>query len=412
MALDDRSMGYELSNVEREIACNPKYENVGYVRHDRAAGYFFLDYSPYKRNDKEEIYYSFMSRPPEGVYVEVRVENQRNQMLDDSGKKWVVLKEVSKWKEFDITGLALQRKILDYQEIIEYFTYPYKPRGGDGDWIQSIASCSCLFAFSSPPIMKEAGGINSAVYGLKYQWGAFTKPLGVIPQEFRKINSDVYYCISDKEKNVKKNSGEINRAIWRPKGMTYDIPIVVDDVSPRNFLKNYKESLDDVGRIVTAQLLDSYIIHPERLQQIQKQIIEITYEMRDKYLSTKKRVYRQNFNDAIEKLASSYARLQTSPEIGSEDIKWVFDHWQEMNDEVSLRYSAKMGFFNSMRLVGDTRNIYYKLCDLYPTEVLFPIREAIRLTKADPVEFEIALDSLSDGPFVKQIGENMMLLDP
>ena len=64
MALDDRSMGYELSNIEREIACNPKYENVGYVRHDRADGYFFLDYSPYKRNEKEEIYYSYSPRPP------------------------------------------------------------------------------------------------------------------------------------------------------------------------------------------------------------------------------------------------------------------------------------------------------------------------------------------------------------
>ncbi|WP_062396677.1 hypothetical protein [Methanogenium cariaci] len=58
MALHDRSMGYELSNVEKEIACNQKYRDVGYVRHDREDGFFYLDYSPYLPNTKKEIYYT------------------------------------------------------------------------------------------------------------------------------------------------------------------------------------------------------------------------------------------------------------------------------------------------------------------------------------------------------------------
>lgn len=253
------------------------------------------------------------------------------------------------------------------------------------------------------------------MFGRKHQWELFRESLNVIPNEFRKLSSDIYYRISQKEKTVTKNTGEINQAIRIPENLVSDIPpIVVDGVLSRNFLKDYRESLDDTAQIIRAQLLDSYIIHPENLNRIEKDILEVTYEMREQYHSGKKRNYRQNVGDAIPKLACSYARLQCSSEISREDIDMVMDLWSYMDDEVSGRYSSPpMGIIKPFRLVGDSRKIYYRLCDGYPTEVFFPpIREAIKVIGADPLEFQIALDSMMQEEYVLRKGDSMLLLNP
>ncbi|WP_157199847.1 hypothetical protein [Methanogenium cariaci] len=49
----------------------------------------------------------------------------------------------------------MKQKIMDFREVIEYFTYPYR---GESEEVLSIATCSCLFACSSPPVQKDTGG--------------------------------------------------------------------------------------------------------------------------------------------------------------------------------------------------------------------------------------------------------------
>ena len=134
--------------------------------------------------------------------------------------------------------------------------------------------------------------------------------------------------------------------------------------------------------------------------------------MRDKYFSKRNCGFHQNIGDAIPKLASAYARLQTTSKIKNDDIKWVFAKWSEMFDEFSSRYSSPVGILKPLRFVRDTKKIYYKLYDSYTTEEDFPIREAIYVIRADPLEFELALDSLVSEGLANRNGEYMRLLDP
>ncbi|QSZ68129.1 hypothetical protein RJ40_11800 [Methanofollis aquaemaris] len=188
MALNNRSRGSELSVVERAIACTKEYENVGYVQYDTKDGhYFYLHPSPFLSTVKNEIYYAAGTPPPENEFVEVEVSERKTEILDRSCKKYRYVKTISEWRPFDIAPLAIRRKNLDFMEIIDFFTYPYK---GEAEIVQEIATCSTLFAFSSPPITGETGGIKTAVFGKNYQWDLFQRPLKIIPPEFKTISSD------------------------------------------------------------------------------------------------------------------------------------------------------------------------------------------------------------------------------
>jgi hypothetical protein len=409
MSLDERSMGYELSGVERELACNPDFADVGYVRYDSQDGYFYLDPSKYLKTTRNEIYHIGGPRPPEETYVKVRVDDVQTRILDAFGDRWVTIKEISRFDAFDVTQIARKRGIMDFREVIEFFTYPYR---GESDEVLRIARCSCLFACSAPPVQKDAGGISSAVFGRNYQWAMFKKPLMVIPPEFRRVSADVYYQISTKEKTVNKKGGEINRAILLPETMVSDIPVVIYDVSQRTFQKDYFESLMGEASIIRAQLLDSLLIRPEESPAIEKAMREAIYVMRNEHLSGRRITYRQNIGDAIPRLAASYARLQSSPEIDKGYIDEVMNDWQFMHEKACSMHSSPMGIIRAFSLTGDSRRIYFALYDAFGSDYAITPGEGQKVSGASPEEYGIALDSIVETGYGRWKKQSIVLLDP
>ena len=160
MSLNDRWIGAELSGVERELACNKKYVDVGFVEYYRNdPRYFYLHPSPFLKAGEPVLYVAdpavlSQGPPPEHRFVEVKVVDEVRRPLDTKGNEWLTIRDIGGWKEFDVASLARQRKIMDFHEVIEYFTSPYD---GEAESIEEIAGCSALFAFSTPPVHDDVG---------------------------------------------------------------------------------------------------------------------------------------------------------------------------------------------------------------------------------------------------------------
>ena len=137
MSLIDRSIGSELSEVEKALIFNDKYADTGFVQYDTKNGeYFFLHPSPFLNTLKKEIYHISGSPPPEHKFVEVKVIDEHQISLGSSVDNSINVKEADNWELFDPTPLAERRKVMDFEEIIEFFTYPYK---GEVESVEEIA---------------------------------------------------------------------------------------------------------------------------------------------------------------------------------------------------------------------------------------------------------------------------------
>lgn len=411
VSLSKRWIGAELSMIEKELACNKIYENIGFVKYDTPDGcYFYLHPSPFLPTAKHEIYYAPVSPPPENQFVEVEVCDIIPQFLDKSRKKFVYIKKISSWKPFDPTTLAAKRKILDFREIIDFFTYPYK---GESDIVQEIAVCSALFSFSSPPIRYNIGGIKSAIFGKQYQWDLFQRPLKIIPKDFMKITSDYYYySVSEMYRCIRKSTGEVNQAILKPEKMISDIPIVIEDMSQRKFLKGDGENYDTTSNIVTSYLLDALLLRPKSSETIEKMMHDAVYELRDEYFSAGQRPFNQNIGDAIPKLASSYARLQASSDIRTEDVKYIVDLWSSMFRRAEKISSYPMKISHIYELTADARRFYFECYDVFGADYNIPLAEAMEALNVDPIDFELAIDSLVEKGYCKRSRNSIMLLEP
>lgn len=410
MALDSRWIGAELSVVERAIACDTEYENVGYVQYDTRDGhYFFLHPSPFLPTARKEIYYAPTSPPPEHEFVEVEVSERTPVFLDRACKDHLYVKTISGWKPFDIIPLATRRKDLDFMEIIDFFTYPYK---GEADIVQEIATCSTLFAFSSPPITGETGGIKTAVFGKNYQWDLFQRPLKIIPPEFRRIRSEYYYSISETDRPVRKSGGEVNQAVLRPEKVVSDLPIVIDEVSRRRCSPGHRENQGVEAGVILAQVLDGLLLKPGAPEGIEKMMHEAIYSLRDEYFSAGQVPFNQNIGDAVPRLASSYARLQASPDIRKEDVRYVVDMWSSMFQRAEKISSYPMKTHHMYELTGEGRRVYFECYDVFGADYTIPIVEAMDAVTVDPVDFELALDSLVEKGYCKRSRDAIMLLEP
>jgi len=408
MSLYQRSRGYEMSVVERELVFNDKYSNVGFVKYDAKGGdFFYLHPSPFLKTFRNEIYYIPDNPPPEYQFAEVEVIGEKIVRLSNSGDT-ITVKEVSSWKPFDLTPLAQRRKLLDYEEIIEYFTYPLK---GEDTVVEEIAGCATLFAFSSPPVADDVGGIKTAVFGKNYQWELFRKPLKFIPIEFLKPSSDYYYYISKNERDPGKTNGEVNLAILQPERLLSDIPIVYEGISERKFSRDYSESIKEGAGIITAYLLDTLLLKPTYTDKVEQMMLDAVYRIRDECHSAGQRSYHQNIGDALPKLASAYARLRASPDIKREDLDHVVDLWFTM-----FRKAKKLPFYPATvsdlyTLSGDSRKVYVILQDMFGLDYWIPLNEAIEVTGMDEIEVNIAIDTLVEKGYCRRKTGYIMLLD-
>lgn len=415
MSLNDRWIGAELSGVERELACNKKYEDVGFVEYYRNdPRYFYLHPSPFLNADLSVLYVadpSVVSQgpPPEHRFIEARVIDEVKHPLDSRGNEWLTIRDIGGWKEFDVASLARQRQIMDVREIIEYFTSPYD---GEADSIEEIAGCSALFAFSAPPVHGEPGGIHSAVFGKKHQWDLFKRPFNIIPKEFKKVNSYYYYHFSNRDVRVRKSDGEINQAILRPQKLVADIPVAIDNESRKKISPEYRGILKEESGIITGQLLDGLFITPQSTDSIEKAMTEAVYELREEYFASGQRPFRQNISGAIPKLASSYARLQSNTAIRKEDIKYVMDLWSSMSHKTEKIQSSSLKVRDAFTLTGDARILYYRLYDVYGPDYPIPLTDAVKTAALASIDFALAGESLEERGYCLMGTNALTLLEP
>ena len=409
MTLNGRS-GSELSEVERALIFDKKFSNTGYVEYESRSGeYFYLRPSPFLKTPKNEIYHvTGFPPPPEHSFIETNILDERIEILDNFGEKWRKVKEISFWKIFDPSPLAARRKILDFREVIEFFTYPYK---GELENVEEIAGCSSLFAVSSPPWENYAGGINSAVFGKEFQWTLFNKPLQTIPSEFRNPKSNYYYYISKIEKNLNKDTGERSAAILRPKKLLSDIPIIIADESPKKISKEFQEQLDIESKIITAYLLDALLLKPHATKNVEKMMLDEIYRMREECLSVGLLPFNQNLS-AVPKLAASYCRLQSNPEIRPEDVNFVVDLWFSARKKAEKFDSSPMKTSHMLELTGDALRVFMKLMDIFSVDTEISFVEAAREMKMDLQELEMAIDSIEFKGYCTRKETSFTLLDP
>ena len=409
MELTNREIGSELSVVEKELIFNDKYANTGFVKYDTRNGeYFFLHPSPFLNTPKKEIYHISNSPPPEHKFIEANIIEEKQVSIGNSNEKWL-LKEVDSWKLFDPTPLAQKRKIMDYEEIIEFFTYPYK---GEMESVEEIAGCSSLFAFSSPPDESLRGGISSAVLGKDKQWKLFNEPLNIIPKEFRQINSDYYYYISKREKNFKNGAKEVNIAVHRPKTLLSDIPIVILDESEKKHSKEFIEQLQIEAKIIIPHILDGLLLEPHASKQVEDLIFEQIVDMRESYYQTGQLPFNQNIGGSVRKLASSYCRLQSSSKINKKDVNIVVDLWYSMWNRAKKLESSSLKRRDMLYMLGDSRIIYLKLLDIFGAESKISMIDGAREVRMDPIEFELAIEILIERGYCIRINNFIILLEP
>jgi hypothetical protein len=410
MSLIDRWIGAELSEVEKALIFNDKYANTGFVQYDTKNGeYFFLHPSPFLNTPRKEIYHISDSPPPEHKFVELDVVDEQQEFLGGSVDNWIKVKEADKWKLFDPTPLAERRKSMDFEEIIEFFTYPYK---GEVESVEEIAGCSSLFACSSPPDESSPGGINSAILGNDLQWNLFNKPMKTVPNEFRRMNADYYYYISKVEKTFKKLSKENNVAIHRPTNLISDMPIVILDETQKKISKSLTEQMEIQSKIVTAHLLDALLLQPRATKAVEKRMNEKIVELREEYLSAALLPFNQNIGGAVPKLASSYCRLRFNSKIDPKDVDHVVDLWLSMRKRAEKLSDSSMKINHMLELTADGRRVYFKLMDIFGAEAEISMTEAVREMKMDPIEFELAIDSLVNKGYCIRRNNFITLLEP
>ena len=410
MSLFNRTIGSELSQIERALLFDKKYPNVGYVEYyPKSKEYFFLQPSPFLKRPEKELYYCTQFPPPQNhIFIETHVVEETSVSLGTSEDRWIPLKIIDRWQPFDPSVLAARRKTMDFLEIIDYFTRYYK---GESDSVNEIAGCTSLFAVSAPPKEQTCGGIKSAILSRDHQWNLFNKSLQVLPPELRKLTSDYYYYISKVEKEISKTTGETNIAIQRPKKLLSDIPIVILDESPKKISKEFQDQLEIEAKIITPNLLDALLIRPQSTRKVEKLMINEIHKMREECYSAGLMPFNQNMG-AIPKLASSYCRLQSSTDIRSEDVHYVTDLWFEMWRRAEQIESSPMKTSHMLELTGDARKIFLKLYDIFGAETEISMAEAIRETNLEALDLELAVDSLENKGYGIRKEKSFILLEP
>lgn len=394
MSLKDRSRGYEFAEFEKELIFHR--ENTGFVEYLSADGRrFSLNPSPYFDADKNLQYSVESCNPPPNhacIEVEVILDDIQHLPTRDGWQK-EILKKVGSWKLFNYQQLLQRKKLIDYDQIISFFTYTYR---GDEDIVKRIATCAALYAFSSPRVTDNAGGINAAVLSKKPLWEAFKKPMKIIPQEFFQPNTNFFYCMSDREKGFPQlNCEEINLAFLRPEKMMADIPVVLEDVSIKGNLGFVRQDIEDNKKFVTGYLIDSLMLKPDPIKTVEKAVKEAVYEISEEYLKSGILSYRQNLGDAIPTLSASITRLHLDPETKSKHVKEVLELWKEMHRKVKYRMGDSLPVSKYYDLSDNARKLYTELYDTFGKEYWIPIQEALKITSLKyDIDFTYALNEL------------------
>lgn len=410
MSLYDREIGALLSRVEWSLTFDDKYSDTGFVKYLTKDGkYFELRPSPFLENKKSSIYCAGeLTPPPQHDFV------QNNVIKEDGISKSNTypiksIKTIDNWKLFDPTPLAEMRASIDREEITDFFSKKYL---GDKDLVNAIIECSLLYSFSSPPSSLNSGGVNTAVFGRKYQWNFFKFPLRIIPHEMKRESSDYYYYISEKERKINPvKSKERSFALFKPEKKFSDIPIVLDGTSERNFSKDYRENLNESSKIITAYLLDSLLLKPKSSKNVQDLMFKSVYELNEDYKHSGHTAYNQNLGDAIPKLAAAHARFNHNSKIDEKYVKNVMELWADMHYRTVKYCRTPSKIAKLYELSGDARKLYIDLNETYGVDYNIPIKEAFETAPIIYEDFILSVDSLNEKGFCIKGRDTIRLIE-
>jgi len=412
MSLKDRSRGYEFAEFEREFLFYRK--DTGFVEYvSREHRLFSLKPSPCFDADKHLHYIATEScdLPQEGDCIEVKVTETDEQFMS-SGKGIYkhTLKKIGGWKSFDYQRFLKRKKLIDYDQIINFFTQTFR---GDEDIKKRIATCAALFAFSSPPVSDFTGGVNAAILSKKPQWTALKKPMKIIPADFFRTGSKYFYCLADKEKIIPRlQSEEVNLAFLRPEKMMADIPIVLDDVSVKGVTGILKQDIEDNIPLVTAYLIDSLMLKPNPLTSVEKEVTDAVYEITQEYKRSGISPYRQNLGDAIPTLSASITRLHLETETNKKRVREVLELWKEMHQKVKYRMGDSLPISKFYDLSDNTRILYSELNDTFGKEYWIPMQEVLTTTTlTTDTDFIHALNELVEQGLSIRDRRGVMILE-
>jgi len=407
MSLQDRTWGEEFSVIERELLFNSKYENAGYVKHISSNNkYFYLNPSPYKSVDNVIFFAESGGRPEQGGWVEVRVTSEEK-IFDRSHDRYVTFKGISGWKPFDPYPLLGHGRLTESWQFKCFFEFPFK---GDKDSIEQLSECCSLYALSSPPIAHTTGGVDTAVLGRKYLWDHFRNTMKVLPSEFFKASSRYYYLIADSEKRISKNnSEETSQAIYYPKETAVHIPIVIENVSLKMKAREFQEYVAEERRLIIPYIMESLFIKPD-VENVRERIVDAIDEMKAHFEKKGRAPYIQNLGGAATTLSASTARLYSHKKVQSQDINNTVDLWKEAYNRAIYIFGSPLSPEKRIRYTDDTSQLYDELCGAFGLDNWVPIRECLKVTKLDPIDFGLALESLEVSGSLVRVKNDIMIL--
>ncbi len=235
----------------------------------------------------------------------------------------------------------------------------------------------------------------------------------IIPSEFKRPSSDIYYKISEQVDLPKLKSKEINLAFHNPEKIPMDIPVVLEvDVQTK---KDYNDAIDSLTPMVRGYLLDSLMIQPQIPENLSSHITEKVYEVINDVKSSGSIPYFQNLGTSIPKLTLSFSRLNTRITTGKNDINEVVDLWADMfyraKKMVSTQHEVSR-LYN--RLDDKARRLYIDLIDMFDYDVSVKIAEIPKIisTFRRPSDYDDAIEILcNNGLLLKPNNTTIRILD-
>jgi hypothetical protein len=394
MSLTRRMYGYSFSEIEKELIFRRK--DTGFVRYLTKDGtLFYLDPSPFFKTQKREVYAALCASPPERSLIKVAVSDiKENITKDASGYYRLMIKCASSWEKIDSGSLLKRKSLMSPEEVKEFFKMPFT---GEEEQIDRIALCSTLFTVSAPPLTFEKGGITAAIIGKKKNWAGFKKGMEIIPSELKKVSSDYFYLLSQKEEQVDPvSSREIN----------LHIPLVLDvDIKSSS---TYKEAFYAQKPLITAFMLDALILEPVVSENLEHYIADAMYELVSDVKGSGSLPYTQDFGSLIPRLGTSFARYNSRFNVNKTDIKSVIDLWSEMFYQAKKMISSQHPVAHMYRLSDKARKLYLDLTDAFGLDIpipVFSIAENVPLFK-HAHDYEEALDELNHHGLIIRLNNN------
>ena len=407
MSLQDRTWGEEFSVLERKLMFNPKYKNIGCVEYIPSSNkHFYLNPSPYKSRHDVVFFVESGDRPEQGSWVEVEVASEER-LFDRPSDGYLTFKAVSGWKPFDPYPLLEHGRLIEPWQFKQFFEFPFK---GDKDSIEQLSECCSLYVLSSPPIAHITGGVNTAVLGRKYLWDHFRNAMKVLPSEFFRASSRYYYLMTDSEKRtLRSDSEEISQAIYYPKETAVHIPIVIENVSLKMKAREFQEYVAEERKLMIPYVMESLYLKPN-VENVRERIVDAIDEMKAHFEKKGRASYIQNLGSAATTLSASTARLYSHKSVRSQDIDYTVDLWKEAYNRAVYIFGSPLSPEKRIRYTDDASQLYDELYGAFGLDSWVPIRECLKVTKVDPIDFELALDSLEISGSLVRVNSNIMIL--